>query len=130
MNVSHSSKEIAEYKNPDVSMDLRVADLLKRMTLEEKIAQMVCIWQQKYEVLVDEDGNLDYEKVKKHLKNGIGQIARLSDTSDGKNPVEMAEAFALAVKAGRIAYNAKLGEQSFLANASSPLTGFLYEGDK
>lgn len=41
------------------------------------------------------------------------------------NPVEMAKAFKLAVEAGRMAYLAGLGNQSFRAIASSPLTSFL-----
>ena len=41
------------------------------------------------------------------------------------NPVEMAEAFKLGVKAGRMAYLAKLGLQSKIAVASSPLTSCL-----
>ncbi|MCH5227457.1 MAG: thiazole synthase [Muribaculaceae bacterium] len=41
------------------------------------------------------------------------------------NPVEMAEAFKLAVIAGRKAFLAKLGSVSRMANASSPLTAFL-----
>lgn len=41
------------------------------------------------------------------------------------NPVEMAKAFKLAVEAGRMAYLAGLGSQSFHAIASSPLTSFL-----
>ncbi|ADZ21966.1 thiazole synthase [Clostridium acetobutylicum EA 2018] len=41
------------------------------------------------------------------------------------NPVLMAEAFSLAVKAGRMAYVAKIGEEKEYASASSPLTGFL-----
>ena len=41
------------------------------------------------------------------------------------NPEDMGRAFDLAVKAGRIAYLAKLAEESTLARASSPLTGFL-----
>ncbi|NSL50617.1 thiazole synthase [Calidifontibacillus erzurumensis] len=41
------------------------------------------------------------------------------------NPVEMAVAFDLAVKAGRKAYLSGLGPVSTTANASSPLTGFL-----
>jgi len=41
------------------------------------------------------------------------------------NPVLMAEAFKLAVEAGRMAFEAKLAEQSMGANASSPLTSFL-----
>jgi thiazole synthase len=38
---------------------------------------------------------------------------------------KMAEAFALAVKAGRMAYLAGLGPVRDTASASSPLTGFL-----
>jgi len=43
------------------------------------------------------------------------------------DPVAMAEAFKLAVRAGRMAYEAKLGLKSNLAEASSPLTAFLDE---
>lgn len=43
------------------------------------------------------------------------------------DPVKMANAFKLAVKAGRDAYNAEPGSVSKNANASSPLTGFLRE---
>ena len=41
------------------------------------------------------------------------------------DPIAMAKAFKLAVKAGRMAYEAGLGKVSFSANASSPLTSFL-----
>lgn len=41
------------------------------------------------------------------------------------DPVEMARAFAAATAAGRRAYRAGLGQQSFEAVASSPLTSFL-----
>lgn len=41
------------------------------------------------------------------------------------NPVAMAKAFRLAVEAGRIAFEARLGNQSQNAVASSPLTNFL-----
>jgi thiazole synthase len=43
------------------------------------------------------------------------------------NPLEMAKAFKMAVEAGRIAYQAKLGKQIKHAMASSPLTAFLNE---
>lgn len=43
------------------------------------------------------------------------------------NPQAMARAFALAVEAGRIAYLSGLGAQTRWAEASSPLTSFLYE---
>jgi len=38
----------------------------------------------------------------------------------------MAEAFKLAVKAGRMAYANGMAERSKAARASSPLTGFLH----
>lgn len=41
------------------------------------------------------------------------------------DPVAMGQAFNLATKAGRMAYIAKVGSTSSLAQASSPLTGFL-----
>ncbi len=41
------------------------------------------------------------------------------------NPVQMATAFKLAVEAGRLAYEARLGVTSSSAIASSPLTAFL-----
>lgn len=41
------------------------------------------------------------------------------------DPVEMAQAFAKATEAGRLAYSAGLGIQSMTAVASSPLTRFL-----
>ena len=41
------------------------------------------------------------------------------------HPIEMAKAFKLAVQAGRMAYESKLGAISNQAQASSPLTNFL-----
>jgi len=43
------------------------------------------------------------------------------------DPVAMASAFQMAVKAGRMAYEARLGSQEKYAVASSPLTAFLDE---
>ena len=44
-----------------------------------------------------------------------------------ENPLEMARAFKLGVEAGRIAYLAGIAGESKIANASSPLVGFLNE---
>jgi thiazole synthase len=43
------------------------------------------------------------------------------------DPVQMARAFKMATEAGRIAYETGLAPKSNIANASSPLTGFLRE---
>ncbi|MFA7693097.1 MAG: thiazole synthase [Candidatus Hydrogenedentes bacterium] len=59
----------------------------------------------------------------------LGADAVLVNTalSDARDHGMMARAFALAVEAGRSAYNAGLGPQRATADASSPLTGFLFE---
>jgi len=36
-----------DYRNASLPVNDRVADLLSRMTVEEKVAQMLCIWVQK-----------------------------------------------------------------------------------
>src|SRR5207237_8056435 len=35
------------YRDPKLAIERRVSDLLARMTLEEKVAQMLCLWDQK-----------------------------------------------------------------------------------
>lgn len=59
----------------------------------------------------------------------IGADAVLVNTAIAvsPNPIEIAKAFKLAVEAGRIAYTAKLAPPRQQAEASSPLTQFLYE---
>ncbi len=92
--LSHAAPEdqidLLDYKNPKLSVDDRVADLLSRMTLEEKVAQMVCIWGQKKTILFDEAGKLNLKRVGLYLKDGIGQVGRISDTGGGQDAVEMA----------------------------------------
>ncbi|HLP17040.1 MAG TPA: glycoside hydrolase family 3 N-terminal domain-containing protein, partial [Bacteroidota bacterium] len=79
-----ASDEEIGFRNPQLSVDDRVIDLLQRMTLEEKVAQMLCIWGQKKEMLLDEQGRFSPSKLEAHLSLGIGQIARISDTAGGK----------------------------------------------
>src|ERR1044072_6295058 len=81
------------YKNSDLSAARRVKDLLSRMTLEEKAAQMMCVWQKKAETLVDDDGNFDLHKAKAAFKqgHGLGQVGRPSDAGKGRNARQMAE---------------------------------------
>jgi beta-glucosidase len=83
-------EDIIDYKNPKLSVDDRAADLLSRMTIEEKVAQMLCIWGQKKSILYDRDGKLNLHNLGLHLEHGIGQIGRLSDTGGGQNATEMA----------------------------------------
>jgi len=88
------------YKNSAAPAARRVRDLLARMTLAEKAAQMMCVWQEKAQKLVDANGDFDLAKAKKAFKNGhgIGQVGRPSDAgsqpatpADGKTARGMAE---------------------------------------
>ncbi len=77
----------APYKNPALSIDERVDDLLARMTLDEKIAQITTMWTNKVEVF-DEDGNFDPAKAAELYPDGIGHFARPNDLSGSSNPLE------------------------------------------
>lgn len=81
------------YQNPALPAEKRLKDLLSRMTLDEKAAQMMCIWQQKATKLVDEHGVFDAEKATAAFKrgHGIGQVGRPSDAGGGRNPRQMAD---------------------------------------
>jgi len=84
---------VPPYRNPALSPEKRVKDLLSRMTLEEKAAQMLCVWQQKPQTLLDGDGKFDLAKAKRSFKDrrGIGQVGRPSDAGKGLGPREMVE---------------------------------------
>src|ERR1044071_9286995 len=95
-----SSAKIFPYKNPAIAAGKRVQDLLARMTLEEKAAQMMCVWQEKSIKLIDAAGNFDFKKAKAAFKkgHGIGQVGRPSDAGSpaaepwkGRNARQMAE---------------------------------------
>ncbi|HEU5395721.1 MAG TPA: glycoside hydrolase family 3 N-terminal domain-containing protein, partial [Verrucomicrobiae bacterium] len=97
---SRKSRSSPLYKNPDAPVASRVRDLLRRMTLEEKAAQMMCLWQEKGPKLLDANGNFDLARAKAAFKKreGIGQVGRPSDAgsdpatpADGKTARGMAE---------------------------------------
>ena len=60
------------YRNAALPAARRTKDLLSRMTLEEKAAQMTCVWQKKAETLVDADGNFDLAKARAAFKQRRG----------------------------------------------------------
>ena len=88
-----SRKAAPAYKNASLPSARRVKDLLSRMTLEEKAAQMMCVWQSKAQTMLDEAGNFDLKKAKKSFRDGrgLGQIGRPSDAGGGKKARSMAE---------------------------------------
>lgn len=66
------------YKDPRQPVDRRVDDLLRRMTLEEKVAQLLTLWEQKAKVQTP-DGRFSPEAASAAFPNGIGGFARPSD---------------------------------------------------
>ncbi|WP_419845776.1 beta-glucosidase family protein [Candidatus Poriferisocius sp.] len=61
------------YRDPHATIDDRVADLLSRMTLEEKVAQLGAIW---LTALV-QDETFDADHAAEMLADGIGQVTRI-----------------------------------------------------
>ncbi len=68
------------YKNPALPIGDRVEDLLGRMTLEEKVAQMLCLYPEKAQSY-DAQKRFDPARAEASgvFKNGIGRIERPSD---------------------------------------------------
>jgi beta-glucosidase len=93
MKTKSKTQKKPEYLNPALSAERRTRDLLSRMTLKEKAAQMMCIWEQKAKTLVDEHGDFDPQKAKASFKQrlGLGQVGRPSDAGGGRTPRQMAE---------------------------------------
>src|ERR1051325_1901718 len=86
-----------DYKNPRLPVERRVADLLSRMTLEEKVAQLVCLWGARPQVAPQTDFSADRgafspERAREVMKNGIGQIARQRERKDPREAATFANA--------------------------------------
>src|SRR5215831_1797492 len=80
-----TKQQTPRYLDRKLSADTRVKDLLSRMTLEEKAAQMMCVWQEKAQTLIDGEGKFDPQKARRAFKkgHGLGQVGRPSDAAGG-----------------------------------------------
>jgi len=86
-----------DYKNPRLPVERRVADLLARMTLEEKVAQLVCLWAGRPEAgpnqgFSTDRGDFSPAAAAQSMKNGIGQIARQRERKDPREAARFANA--------------------------------------
>lgn len=93
------AEEQMAYKNPRMSIDDRVEDLLGRMNLEEKVAQMTCLWMEKPNdnTRVKKEnlpfgGEFSPKIAKQKIPHGIGQFARQRELLDPKRSAEYANA--------------------------------------
>ena len=97
--VSHSNSQVQvpDYKNPRLPVERRVADLLSRMTLEEKVAQLICLWGSRPQVnpqtnFATDRGDFSSAKAAEVMKYGIGQIARQRERKGPREGAEFANA--------------------------------------
>jgi beta-glucosidase len=74
-----------------------VDDLLARMTLEEKVAQMMCLWNGKRQI-TDAKGRFDPARAPAWFKVGIGRIERPSDGHGARAQAEFTNAIQKWVK--------------------------------
>ncbi len=93
VSAAASAQNALPYRDPKLPVEQRVADLLSRMTLEEKVAQMEGAWENRQffsdskTLFVDQDGNFIPENATALLKNGLGEISR---PSEKRGPRQMA----------------------------------------
>lgn len=66
------------YRDSSKPVSARIDDLILRMTLEEKVAQLVSVWEAKGRIQ-SKGGEFDPEAASRLFPNGVGMIARASD---------------------------------------------------
>lgn len=94
MFLGSQAQEVPAYRNPKLPVEQRLADLLSRMTLEEKVAQLQGVWENQQFMktpesrFVDDQGAFLPDHAALLLKDGIGEMSR---PSEGRGPREMAE---------------------------------------
>jgi beta-glucosidase len=89
-----AAQEAPVFRNPTLPVEQRVSDLLPRMTLEEKVAQLLGTWQNpdsrqdQSQMFVGEKGVFLSDRAAVLLKEGLGEMSR---PSEHRGPQEMAE---------------------------------------
>src|SRR5438477_263988 len=73
------------YHDPNASVEDRVENLLALMTLDEKLAQLSCIWSTAFV----STGTFDPDTIVEKMPHGIGQVTRIG-ASTGLHPQESA----------------------------------------
>ncbi|HEY0461771.1 MAG TPA: glycoside hydrolase family 3 N-terminal domain-containing protein [Pyrinomonadaceae bacterium] len=120
------------YKNANLSLDERVRDLLSRMTLEEKTAQMMCVWMQKPndnsrvpKEQMPFGGKFSPAAAKQLMPDGIGQFARQRELLGPRESAEYANAAQKWLKENtRLGIPAVFHDEILHGNMSSGSTVF------
>src|SRR5437016_5852700 len=94
VSVCTGAEQRLPYQEPSAPIDVRVRDLLGRMTLEEKVPQLGSTWPNLANgadpatYIFTPDGQVNEVHARQLLQGGLGQMAR---PSEGHNPAEMAD---------------------------------------
>src|SRR5262245_30528063 len=91
------AQEAPDYRNPNLPVERRGADLLSRMTVEEKVAQITTLWTRKpnrkpHDWAMPDRGDSTPEAAAIVMKHGIGQIARQRERKDARQSAIYANA--------------------------------------
>src|SRR5579863_2058604 len=92
MSLGVAAPDTPAYRNPNLPVEQRINDLLPRMTLEEKVAQLLGTWQNpdsrqdQSQMFVGEKGVFLPDRAAVLLKQGLGQMSR---PSEHRGPREM-----------------------------------------
>src|SRR5438067_1621371 len=97
MPVTTSAQARVHYLDPAQPVERRVDDLLGRMTLEEKVGQMLCLWQGK-RAITDRDGRFDPARAPKWFRIGVGRIERPGEGHGARAEAEFTNAIQRWVK--------------------------------
>lgn len=127
---------VLPYMSPDLSIARRLVDAGAKAIMPLgspigsnrgiKTEELVKIMVSELDLPVIVDAGIGSpSEAAKCMEMGCGGVLVNTAIATANDPVAMAQAFSLAVEAGRKAYLAGMRESSGEASASSPLTGFL-----
>ena len=85
------------YLDSTLPVERRIDDLLARMTLEEKVGQMLCLWQGK-RAITDSAGRFDAARAPAWFRIGIGRIERPAEGHAARAEAEYTNAIQRWVK--------------------------------
>ena len=85
LNTPRTNTELAVYKDATQPVADRIADLIGRMTTEEKVAQITAVWADKHRMETDA---YDFDPVKaaQIIPHGIGHVTRPSERNASGEP--------------------------------------------
>jgi beta-glucosidase len=84
-NSPRENTELAIYRDATQPVNERIADLIGRMTVEEKVAQVTAVWSDKHK-METEDFDFDPQGAREVMPHGIGHVTRPSELSGSGEP--------------------------------------------